>query len=220
MKQYGRLGAACFIHDLEAITNANYNCNEYGIDTNSIGSTIACAMELSENGYFDQQTYDLIRKDLGRDLKFGDAEAMLKLTELAGKCEGFGELLAMGSKRLAEKFGHPEVAMHVKGLELPAYDPRGFYGMSLSLSTSNRGGCHLKAYLVSTEALETPFEIDRFSEDGKPGLAKLYQDLIATIDSMGVCIFTSFALNPYHYANMMSAVTGVKIDSTELTKNR
>jgi aldehyde:ferredoxin oxidoreductase len=212
------LGAACFIHDLEAITNANYNCNEYGIDTISVGSTIACAMELSEKGYFDEETYELIRKDLGRDLKFGDAEAMLKLTELAGKCEGFGELLAMGSKRLAEKFGHPELAMQVKGLELPAYDPRGFYGMSLSLSTSNRGGCHLKAYLVSTEALATPFEIDRFSEEGKPGLAKLYQDLIATIDSMGVCIFTSFALNPLHYANMMSAVTGVKIDSIELLK--
>jgi aldehyde:ferredoxin oxidoreductase len=212
------LGAACFVHDLEKITNANYNCNEYGIDTISVGSTIACAMELSEKGYFDEATYALIRKDLGRDLKFGDAEAMLKLTELAGKCEGFGELLAMGSKRLAEKFGHPELAMQVKGLELPAYDPRGFYGMSLSLSTSNRGGCHLKAYLVSTEALETPFEIDRFSEEGKPGLAILYQNLISTIDSMGVCIFTSFALNPIHYANMMSAVTGIKINSQELLK--
>ncbi|MCD4833685.1 MAG: aldehyde ferredoxin oxidoreductase family protein [Bacteroidales bacterium] len=212
------LGAACFIHDLEKITHANYNCNEYGIDTISAGSTIACAMELSEKGYFDEQTYELIRKDLGRDLKFGDADAMLKLTELAGKCEGFGELIAMGSLRLAQKFGHPELAMHVKGLELPAYDPRGFYGMSISLSTSNRGGCHLKAYLVSTEALSTPFEIDRFSEKGKPGLAKLFQDLIATIDSMGVCIFTSFALNPTHYSNMMSAVTGVKIDSKELLK--
>ena len=212
------LGAACFIHDLETITNANYNCNEYGIDTISVGSTIACAMELSEKGYFDEKTYELIRKDLGRELKFGDAEAMLKLTELAGKCEGFGELIAMGSLRLAQKFGHPEISMQVKGLELPAYDPRGFYGMSLSLSTSNRGGCHLKAYLVSTEALATPFEIDRFSEDGKPGLVKLYQDLIATIDSMGVCIFTSFALNPIHYANMMSAVTGVKIDSIDLLK--
>lgn len=212
------LGAACFVHDLEKITNANYNCNEYGIDTISVGNTIACAMELSEKGYFDEKTYELIRKDLGRDLKFGDADAMLKLTELTGKCEGFGELLAMGSYRLASKFGHPEIAMQVKGLELPAYDPRGFYGMSLSLSTSNRGGCHLKAYLVSTEALATPFEVDRFSENGKPGLAKLYQDLIATIDSMGVCIFTSFALNPIHYANMMSAVTGVKMNSTELLK--
>lgn len=212
------LGAACFVHDLEKITNANYNCNEYGIDTISAGNTIACAMELSEKGYFDDKTYELIRKDLGRDLKFGDAEAMLKLTELAGKCEGFGELLAMGSYRLAKKFGHPEIAMQVKGLELPAYDPRGFYGMSLALSTSNRGGCHLKAYLVSTEALSTPFEVNRFSENGKPGLAKLYQDLIATIDSMGVCIFTSFALNPIHYANMLSAITGIKITSKELLK--
>lgn len=212
------LGAACFVHDLEKITNANYNCNEYGIDTISIGNTIACAMELSEKGYFDDKTVELIQKDLGRDLKFGDADAMLKLTELAGKCEGFGELLAMGSHRLASKFGHPEIAMHVKGLELPAYDPRGFYGMSLALSTSNRGGCHLKAYLVSTEALSTPFEVDRFSDDGKPGLAKLYQDLIATIDSMGVCIFTSFALNPIHYANMLSAITGVDISSKELLK--
>jgi len=212
------LGATCFVHDLEKITNANYNCNEYGIDTISVGNTIACAMELSEKGYFDEATYELIRKDLGRDLKFGDAEAMLKLTELAGKCEGFGELLAMGSFRLASKFGHPEIAMQVKGLELPAYDPRGFYGMSLALSTSNRGGCHLKAYLVSTEALSTPFEIDRFSEEGKPGLAILYQDLIATIDSMGVCIFTSFALNPIHYANMLSAITGIEISSKELLK--
>lgn len=212
------LGAACFVHDLEKITNANYNCNEYGIDTISVGNTIACAMEMSEKGYFDDKTYDLIRKSIGRDLKFGDADAMLKLTELAGKCEGFGELIAMGSYRLASKFGHPEIAMQVKGLELPAYDPRGFYGMSLSLSTSNRGGCHLKAYLVSTEALSSPFEIDRFSEKGKPGLAKLYQDLIATIDSMGVCIFTSFALNPIHYANMVSAITGVKMDSNALLK--
>lgn len=212
------LGAACFVHDLEKITHANYNCNEFGIDTISTGSTIACAMELSEKGYFDEETYELIRKDLGRDLKFGDADAMLKLTELTGKYEGFGKLIAMGSKRLAEKFGHPELSMHVKGLELPAYDPRGFYGMSISLSTSNRGGCHLKSYLISTEALETPFEINRFSEEGKPGLAILYQDLVATIDSMGVCVFTSFALNPIHYANMISAVTGIKINSIELLK--
>jgi len=212
------LGAACFVHDLEKITNANYNCNEYGIDTISIGGTIACAMELSEKGFFDKETFELIRKDLGRDLKFGDAEAVLKLTELAGKAEGFGKLLGMGSLRLATKFGHPELAMQVKGLEMPAYDPRGFYGMSLALSTSNRGGCHLKAYLVSTEALATPFEINRFSKEGKPGLTKLYQDLIATIDSMGVCIFTSFALNPIHYANMISAITGVQINSTDLLK--
>ena len=212
------LGAACFVHDLEKITHANYNCNEYGIDTISAGSTIACAMELSEKGFLDKEAYEQIRKDLGRDLKFGDAEAVVKLTELMGKVEGFGKVLSLGSMRLAQKYGHPELAMQVKGLELPAYDPRGFYGMSLSLATSNRGACHLKAYLVSTEALATPFEINRFSDKGKPGLVKLYQDLISTIDSMGVCIFTSFALNPIHYANMLSAVIGIKIDSSDLLK--
>ncbi|OFX85927.1 MAG: hypothetical protein A2W99_17050 [Bacteroidetes bacterium GWF2_33_16] len=212
------LGAACFVHDLEKITHANYNCNEYGIDTISAGSSIACAMELSEKGLLDKEAYEQIRKDIGRDLKFGDAEAVVTLTELMGKVEGFGKVLSLGSMRLAQKYGHPEIAMQVKGLELPAYDPRGFYGMSLSLATSNRGACHLKAYLVSTEALATPFEINRFTDKGKPGLVKLYQDLISTIDSMGVCIFTSFALNPIHYANMLSAVIGITIDSTELLK--
>ena len=124
----------------------------------------------------------------------------------------------MGSLRLAQKYGHPELAMQVKGLELPAYDPRGFYGMSLSLATSNRGACHLKAYLVSTESLSTPFEIDRFTGKGKPGLTKLFQELTSTIDSMGVCIFTNFALNPFHYASMMSAVNGEKMDSKDLLK--
>ena len=175
-------------------------------------------MELSEKGLLDKEAYEQIRKDIGRDLKFGDAEAVVTLTELMGKVEGFGKVLSLGSMRLAQKYGHPEIAMQVKGLELPAYDPRGFYGMSLSLATSNRGACHLKAYLVSTEALATPFEINRFTDKGKPGLVKLYQDLISTIDSMGVCIFTSFALNPIHYANMLSAVIGITIDSTELLK--
>ncbi len=212
------LGAACFVNDLEQITNANYNCNELGIDTISAGSTIACAMELSEKGYFDEETFKLIKKDLGKELKFGDAEAVVKLTELIGKAEGIGKIMGMGSLKLSQKYGHPELAMQVKGLELPAYDPRGFYGMSLSLSTSNRGACHLKAYLVATESLSTPFEINRFTGKGKPGLTKLYQDLTSTIDSMGVCIFTSFALNPIHYANMMSAITGVKMNSKELLK--
>jgi aldehyde:ferredoxin oxidoreductase len=212
------LGAACFVHDLELITNANYNCNELGIDTISAGSTIACAMELSEKGYLDKEAYDMIRKDLGRDLAFGDAEAVVKLTELMGKAEGFGKILGMGSLRVAQKYGHPELAMQVKGLEMPAYDPRGFYGMSLTLSTSNRGGCHLKSYLVSTESLSAPFDINRFTEEGKPGLAKLYQDLTAVIDSMGVCIFTAFALNPIHYAKMLTAILGFQIDSHEMLK--
>ncbi|MCD4791523.1 MAG: aldehyde ferredoxin oxidoreductase family protein [Bacteroidales bacterium] len=211
-------GALCGINDLEKIIHANYNCNEYGIDTISTGNTIACAMELSGKGYFTDKAYQQIRKDLGRDLRFGDAEAIVRFSELIGKAEGFGKEMGMGSAWLAEKYGHPEIAMHVKGLELPAYDPRGFHGMSISLATNNRGGCHLRSYLISTEALTTPFAVNRFESKGKPGLTKLYQDLTATIDSMVACLFTSFALNPDLYANLVGSVTGIEMDGKALLK--
>ena len=124
-------GALCGINDLEQIIHANYNSNKYGFDTISAGNAIACAMELSEKGFLPPETMELIRKDLGRDLAFGDEKAIVFFTEQMGKNEGFGKDLALGSARLAEKFGHPELAMHVKGLELPAYDPGGFHGMSI-----------------------------------------------------------------------------------------
>ncbi len=211
-------GALCGINDLEKIIHANYNCNEYGIDTISTGNTIACAMELSGKGYFTNEAYQQIRKDLGRDLRFGDAEAIVRFSELIGKAEGFGKEMGMGSAWLSEKYGHPEIAMQVKGMELPAYDPRGFHGMSISLATNNRGGCHLRSYLISTEALTTPFAVNRFESKGKPGLTKLYQDLTATIDSMVACLFTSFALNPDLYANLVGSVTGIEMDGKALLK--
>ncbi|MCD4683418.1 MAG: aldehyde ferredoxin oxidoreductase family protein [Bacteroidales bacterium] len=211
-------GASCGVNDLEKIIHAYYNCNEYGFDTISAGNTVACAMEMSEKGYFPEPVMQQIREDIGRDLKFGDAGAIVKLSELIGKNEGFGKELGLGSSRLAEKYGHPEVAMHVKGLELPAYDPRGFHGMSLTLATNNRGGCHLRSYLVSTEALSTPFPINRFEKKGKAGLAKLYQDLTTTIDSMVACLFTSFALNPDLYAKLVGTVMGIEMDGNDLLK--
>jgi len=211
-------GASCGVNDLEKIIHANYNCNESGIDTISAGNTVACAMEMSEKGYFPESVMNQIRKDIGRDLKFGDAEAIVLLSELIGKNEGFGKELGLGSARMAEKYGHPEVAMQVKGLELPAYDPRGFHGMSLTLSTNNRGGCHLRSYLVSTEAISTPFAINRFEKNGKAGLARLYQDLTTTIDSMVACLFTSFALNPDLYAKLVGSVMGIEMSGDDLLK--
>lgn len=212
-------GALCGNNDLESIIHANYNCNELGIDTISAGNAIACAMELSEKGFLPVEAQNKIRKDLGRDLKFGDEKAIVKFSELMGNSEGFGSVLGMGAARMSQMYGHPEMAMHVKGLELPAYDPRGLHGMSITLATNNRGGCHLRSYLVSTEALSTPFGINRFSSNGKAGLARLYQDLTATIDSMIACLFTSFALNPDLYASLVGSVTGIDMDSTELLKS-
>jgi len=212
------LGPMCGVKDLEVIAEANYNCNELGFDTMSAGSTIACAMELWERGYLDRATQDMIREELGGELRFGNGEMVLKCTELIGRNEGFGTYLAQGSSRLASRFGHPELSMSVKGLELPAYDPRGFKAMGLAYATSNRGGCHLRAYLIGPEALGAPYAVDRFTSEGKAALVKLYQDLSAIIDSMGLCIFTIFALNPEQYASLLSTVTGEPIETRELLR--
>jgi aldehyde:ferredoxin oxidoreductase len=213
------LGALCGINDFENIINASYNCNEFGMDTISTGSTIACAMELAEKGLLDEEAMKIIRHDLGKDLRFGDMDAIVKLTELIGKNEGFGKILTMGSKRLAEKYGHPEYAMHSKGLELPAYDARGFNGMTIAYATSNRGGCHLRAYLIGPEGLATPFAVNRFETAGKAELTKLYQENAAVVDSLVACIFTSFALNPDIYARLLSAITGIEMDGKALLKS-
>jgi len=212
------LGPMCGVKELEAIAEANYNCNEMGFDTISAGNTIACAMELWERGYLDKATQDMIRAELGGDLRFGNGEALLRCTELIGRNEGFGRYLAQGSFRLASRFGHPELSMSVKGLEIPAYDPRGFRAMGLAFATSNRGGCHLRAYLIGPEALAAPYAVDRFTSDGKAALVKLYQDLSAVIDSMGLCIFTIFALNPEHYASLLSTVSGEPLEARGLLR--
>jgi aldehyde:ferredoxin oxidoreductase len=209
------LGPMCGVRDLAAIAEANYTCNELGFDTITAGSTIACAMELWERGIFDQATRAQIQADLGTDLTFGNAQALVRCTELIGRKEGFGAFLAEGSSRLAARFGQPEFSMSVKRLELPAYDPRAFRAMALALATSSRGGCHLRAYMIGPEAMGAPGTVSRFSTAGKAALVKLYQDLSAVVDSMGMCIFTSFALNPDHYARLLAAVTGIERTTDE-----
>ena len=99
----------------------------------------------------------------------------------------------MGSKRLAAKYGHPEVSMTVKGQEFPAYDPRGIQGMGLTYATSNRGACHLRSYTVSSEILGVPEKTDPLTTDGKPALVKAFQDATSAVDSTGLCVFTTFA---------------------------
>jgi aldehyde:ferredoxin oxidoreductase len=198
------LGVACGVRDLEAIAEANYLCNEYGLDTISTGSTIACAMELSEGGH------------LAGGPRFGDAEAMVNLVRLMGERSGIGNELSEGSARFARRRGHPECSMSVKGLEMPGYDPRGVQGMGLAYATSNRGACHLRAYMTSAEVLGNPCLIDRFKAHGKAGLAVLLQNVSAAADSMILCRFSQFALNPDHYARLLHAVTGVPFTPRDL----
>jgi aldehyde:ferredoxin oxidoreductase len=180
-------GASCGVNDLAAMCKANFLCNEYGMDPITLGSTIACAMELSEMGAIPEE-------DIGFKLRFGDPHAIVNLTELTGKNEGFGKTLALGSYRLAEKYGHPELSMSVKKMEMPAYDGRSQQGMALEYATSNRGGCHVRGYLTSPEILGVPFKMDPLVTEGKAATLKIFQDLTALIDSLGICLFTTFGL--------------------------
>ena len=151
-------------------------CNEYGMDPISLGGTIAAAMELYDIGAIDDSTTGGIK------LEFGSAEALCQIAELTGKGEGFGADIAMGSKRLCEKYGHPDLSMTVKGQEFAAYDGRSMQGMGLAYATSNRGACHLRAdpYGHDFETTDTP---------GKAKVVAESQRDVAFIDSSGLCLF-------------------------------
>ncbi|ROR32601.1 aldehyde ferredoxin oxidoreductase family protein [Inmirania thermothiophila] len=181
------LGADTGVDDLEALTYANFICNEHGMDPISFGATVAAAMELYEMGVLTTEHTG------GLELRFGSAEALARLAELTAHGEGFGREIGLGSRRLCEKYGHPELSMTVKGQEFPAYDPRGIQGMGLTYATSNRGACHLRSYTVASEVLGIPHKTDPLSPDGKAELVKAFQDATAAWDSTGLCLFTSFA---------------------------
>ncbi len=181
------LGSDTGVDDLDALTYANFLCNEDGYDPISFGSTVAAAMELYELGVITKEHTG------GIEFRFGAAEALTRAAELVSTGEGFGRDLGLGSKRLCQKYGHPELSMTVKGQEFPAYDPRGIQGMGLAYATSNRGACHLRGYTVSSEILGVPVKTDPMVTEGKPELVKAFQDATAAVDSSGLCVFTTFA---------------------------
>lgn len=197
-------GSDCGVNNLGEIIKANYWCNELGLDTISAGATLAAAMELYQKGYIKDEEVD------GIPLEFGNAEAVVEWTKKMGLRQGLGDKFAEGSYRLAEMYGVPELSMSVKKQELPAYDPRGIQGQGLQYATSNRGGCHVRGYLISPEILGLPEKLDRFSLEGKSTWVKIFQDLTATIDSLGLCLFTSFALGAEDYADLYNAVCGTE----------
>ncbi|WP_054847523.1 hypothetical protein [Methanoculleus chikugoensis] len=206
-------GPDCGIDDLAAVSEANTLCNDLGLDTISTGSTIACAMELSEKGYIDDE------------VRFGDAEQMVDLVRRIGHRDGIGDELAEGSFRFARRHGHPpELSMSVKRQELPAYDPPGGLqgGHGLAYATSVRGGGdHVYGYMIAPEVLGSPEKLDPpYSNDGKAVWTKTFQDLTAFIDSSGSCLFTSFPLGGAadYGGAMVSAVTGYEIDAGEVLR--
>jgi len=206
------LGSVTGVDNLEAIMKANRMCNDYGMDTISTGATIGCAMELFERGYIPEE-------DIGRPLRFGDADALVEMVEKMGSRKGFGKMLAEGSYRLAEKYGHPELSMSVKKLELPNYDPRGVKGQGLGFVTNNRGADHCRAEINCSEIFETTMlgywapnrPVDRFTTEGKAAMTKHYQDYCAAAyDSIGICYFYLMDTAEQDVVDLFTSATGVK----------
>ena len=185
-------GPVVGVDDLDALTFAGYMMNEHGMDPISFGVTLAAAMELYEMGVLTKEDTD------GIALSFGNPEALTVMAEKTGRFEGFGQVLGLGSKRMCEKYGHPELFMGVKGQEFAGYDSRALQGMGLGYATSNRGACHLKH--------------DMFAEDmedqtgqGKAKPCKDSQDRVAAVDSTGLCLFTTAAWGLEEFAAQLDA---------------
>jgi aldehyde:ferredoxin oxidoreductase len=213
------MGSNCMVDNLAAVTKANYLCNEYGMDTITMGATIACAMELYDIGC-------LTEKQVGRTLEWGDAQALVELTKLTAFKQGFGEMLAQGSYRLAEKFNRPELSMVSKKQEFPGYDPRGSQGMGLAYATSPIGGSHMRGDPAYFELLGVPKVIDRLEWKGKANLVKLWQDFFCVIDSAGLCVFYSvrnlsnleLEILPTGILELINAATGAGYTLEELAR--
>ena len=195
------LGANLGILDYKHIIAANKACNEYGMDTISTGGAIGFAMECHQRGLLDKDK-------LGDEvLEWGNSDAVLDLVgRIAGRQGWLGNLLADGVRTASKEIGpeSSEFALHVKGMEVPAYDPRGVWGMGLTYATACRGACHLKSWTVGAEFKD----YDPISIEGKAGLVKGIQDLRAVLDSLIVCIFAGRAITREWVVRLVNATTG------------
>ncbi|HIE23414.1 MAG TPA: aldehyde ferredoxin oxidoreductase [Candidatus Korarchaeota archaeon] len=204
------LGSNLGISDIRAIMLMNRLCNDYGMDGISTGTTIGFAMESFERG--------LISKDLagGIELKFGDADLAIQLIHKIANRNGFGKELAEGVKYLSERVGGEFFAPQVKGLEFPAYDPRGLQGFGLAFATANRGACHNMNSMYYAEISKR--ETDRFETKGKGVIMRKWALRYAIYDSITMCSFGRGIIPLEDIVEMIKAVTGWDIGVEDLLK--
>ena len=179
------LGSNLEIGDLKKVNEWNYHADDLGMDTISLGSVLGFAMELRDRGMLDAAS----------GLAFGDPSGITEMIQDIGHRRGLGKELADGVKKVSERYGGHDFAMHVKGLELSAYDPRGSYAQGVEYATTNRGGCHVQGasmYLESTG----PLTINPQNLKLKAELPVIQQNLACAINSMVLCIFTTYGMVP------------------------
>jgi aldehyde:ferredoxin oxidoreductase len=215
----GALGSNCMIDDLEFVSYAAHLCNIYGMDTLSCGGTIAFAMECFEKGL-------LTADDTGGiELTFGNKDAMLAAIRQIAFGEGFGRLLALGSRKLAERIGRGsgDFAVQIKGLELPMHDARAFFGWGATYATGPRGGCHLHGMSSIYEGKDAPLpewdlngNYPRHSDEHKGKIARLAQNWAHILNSMAICYFYSFTQRPSDLCALINGATGSELTPESL----
>jgi aldehyde:ferredoxin oxidoreductase len=218
------LGANLSIYHLETIVQANFLANTYGIDTITLGSTIASLFDLydviaKKKGDLSSEEKELLEdiielsEAVGKPC-FGNKNILIPLIHLIGKQEGIGKILAQGSYRFCKHYGHPELSMSVKKLELPAYDPRGSFSQALCYEMNNRGGCHLQGGYTAPQshcAGYGEWPSDRI--EGTPLISRNATLKNTSIDIMGLCAYSGFSLGLDEYATLVSSVTGEECNS-------
>jgi aldehyde:ferredoxin oxidoreductase len=203
------LGPMCGVSDPDAVLAASARCDDLGLDTISAGGTIAWAMECAERGLIDAPW-----------LRFGDADALLRMLEQIGERDGLGDLLAEGSRYAADQIGQGSSAFapHVKGMEMPGYEPRTLHAMALGLAVNARGADHNRSGAYEADLSG---ELDRFDGgDAHVAAAVETEDRAAIMDSLILCKFLRGVFTePFEeWAGLLSSVTGWDVDGAELRR--
>ena len=219
--------AFVFNENMDAAIHSSYLCDEYGIDTISAGGIIAFAMECYENGLISKEDTN------GLDLCWGNADLLPILVEKISKREGIGDILADGVLMAAEKIGKgaEKFAVHCKGLEGPAHDPRSGKALAVTYGTANRGMCHIHPlegmaydsgkfdFGMIPYGVPDPNKIDRWDEKGKGKIVKILQDGLIMPDILGVCKFFMYAgVTLEQYAKLLSSFTGWNLKGNDLVQ--
>ncbi|WP_243545670.1 aldehyde ferredoxin oxidoreductase family protein [Pseudodesulfovibrio tunisiensis] len=213
--------------DMDVAVHCSYLCNRWGVDTISTGAMISFAMECHENGIFTEEELE------GMDLTWGNSEVIPVLLEKIVFRQGIGDVLANGVRKAAAIIGKgtEKYAIHVKGLEGPAHDPRSGKILGIAYGTANRGMCHIHPleamaydrgkmdWGMTAHGVSDPEKYDRWDEIGKGTECALLQRGLILPDILCTCKFMSYAgLNPEHWAEMLSATTGWDMDAAELIR--
>jgi len=206
------VGTNCGNDDIRVVAKMIDCANDYGFDAIEVGHPLSVWMEASEKGFTNGS---------GK-LDWGDGDKMVETARLIAYREGIGDVLANGANATAEYFGHPELAMTVKGQGVPAYDPRGIKGMGLGYATSNRGACHLRGYTPAAEVVGNvlgPSEVaDPLAWEGKGEMNVIFQNVHAVTDCLDVCKFATFAESLDSFAKQYEVMTGVPSSPEHLLK--